>query len=444
VGQLPGKTFNVTVDACNFVARINNYAFAVDSGIVISRAPVFAMGSAWFDQPALTSQDEVATVHARFYTKDGPLANPEVFLIRGAGSAGRNVGSLSTLSRSGATSGTISAARFRAQYRDNVLTWDVRDQYYVRRVFDRSTWPWTFHNEVNPPLGASQTIYFAYVPADARFAYGGRDQLFVGALGDYWLAPTFAALIAKVPFEFRIGYYFVPGGIYASVSVDKMLVPVQGTATATVTVTDQSGNPVANATVFSGPFQNVTDATGKASFVFGASSGAVENLVVAAIPTGEIARAWYGIMASPPVLSYGAPSITAKAAGEASTITVQVTNQVPVAGTTTVLLTVDGAVVAAQTISIGASASQTVTFQYVFANPGDYQVGVGGQTATASIQAAVKPVDILTAYGIPIGLLVVGLVVGAAVGLMLRKRGKRPPGTEMKATEEELGPEENL
>src|SRR5207253_2072629 len=156
----------------------------------------------------------------------------------------------------------------------------------------------------------------------------------------YWIAPTFATLIAKIPFEFRIGYYFVPGGIYASAAVDKTLVPEQGTATATVTVTDQSGSPLANTTIFSGPFQNVTNALGQASFTFSASSGAVENLVVVSAPSGEIARAWYGIMASPPVLSYATPTVTANAAGTASTISVVVTNQVPVAGTTTVLLTV--------------------------------------------------------------------------------------------------------
>jgi len=448
VGQKPGTTFNVTVDDCNFVAKINNNAFAIDTGMVISRSPVFALGSAWFSQPAFNSKGEVATVHARFYTKDGPLADPEVFLVRGAGSAARNVGALSTLSRqSAATFGTISAAKYPAQYANNVLSWDVRDQFYRYRVFDHSTWPWTFHDVFNVPLGASQTVYLAFVPADMRFAYGGRDQMFAGSLGDYWIAPTFATLIAKIPFEFRIGYYFVPGGIYASAAVDKTLVPEQGTATATVTVTDQSGSPVANATIFSGPFQNVTNALGQASFTFSASSGAVENLVVVSAPSGEIARAWYGIMASPPVLSYATPTVTANAAGTASTISVVVTNQVPVAGTTTVLLTVGGTVVAAKTISIGASASQTVAFDYVFTTAGSYQVGFGNQVVTATIPAPPPtPVDALVTYGLPIGLLVAGLVVGLAVGVVLRRRRKGPPGMEAekgtKSTEEELGSED--
>src|SRR2546422_726884 len=449
VGEKPGTKFNVTVDDCNFVAKINNNAFVTEAGMVIARSPVFALGSAWFDQPAFTSQDEIATVHARFYTKDGPLADPEVFLVRGAGSAARNVGLYNTTSRaSAATFGTIHPGiyPFVGTYSNDVLTWQVRDQFSRRRVFDHSTWPWTFHDVFNGPLGASQTIYYAFVPADMRFAYGGRDQMFAGSLGDYWIAPTFATLIAKVPFEFRIGYYFVPGGIYASVSVDKTLVPEQGTATATVTATDQTGSPVVGATVFSGPFQNVTDATGKASFVFGASSGAVENLVVVAAPNGEIARAWYGIMASPPVLSYATPTVTAKEAGQASTISVVVTNQVPVGGTATVLLTVDGNVVAAKTITIGASATQTVTFDYVFQQSGTYTVGVGGQTASAAIQAHITPTDYTWLIT-----LIAGLAVGAVVGVLaLRMRGKRPPGMEAetgagpKPSEEELPPEENL
>src|SRR5205807_2849547 len=174
-------------------------------------------------------------------------------------------------------------------------------------------------------------VYLALGPAGMGVGDGGRDQMVGGSLRHQLVAPAFAKLIAKIPFEFRIGYYFVPGGIYASAAVDKTLVPEQGTATATVTVTDQSGSPVANATIFSGPFQNVTNALGQASFTFSASSGAVENLVVVSAPSGEIARAWYGIMASPPVLSYATPTVTANAAGTASTISVVVTNQVPVA-----------------------------------------------------------------------------------------------------------------
>src|SRR6266704_2053972 len=195
VGEKPGTKFNVTVDDCNFVAKINNNAFVTEAGMVIARSPVFALGSAWFDQPAFTSQDEIATVHARFYTKDGPLADPEVFLVRGAGSAARNVGLYNATSRSSAaTFGTIHPGiyPFVGTYSNNVLTWQVRDQFSRFRVFDHSTWPWTFHDVFNGPLGASQTIYYAFVPADMRFAYGGRDQMFAGSLGDAWIAPTFA------------------------------------------------------------------------------------------------------------------------------------------------------------------------------------------------------------------------------------------------------------
>src|SRR5207247_9863820 len=122
--------------------------------MVISRSPVFALGSAWFSQPAFNSKGEVATVHARFYTKDGPLADPGVILVRGAGSAARNVGALSTLSRQyAATCGTISAAKYTEQYANNVLRWDVRDQFYRYRVLDRSTWPGTLLDVFNVRSG---------------------------------------------------------------------------------------------------------------------------------------------------------------------------------------------------------------------------------------------------------------------------------------------------
>jgi ABC-type transport system substrate-binding protein len=459
VGEVPGKRFRVIADACNGAATITNYTWAIDSGMVISRAPVFALGETWWSQPIFSSESEVATVHGRFFTRAGPLADPEVFLLRGFGRDGRNVGSLSTRARSGAVFGTINKASYPGQYVNNEVIWNVRDQYYQRRVFDKTVWPWTFHNEVNPPLGASQTSFFSFVPADSRFAFGGGEQLFSGCvvscrgganLGDFWFAPTFAVLIAKVPFEFSRGYYFKPGGSFAFVTVDKTLVPVAGTATATVTVTDSSGNAIVNATVWSGPFQTLTNKTGQATFLFGvgAALGAFESLVVTATPSGQFARAWYGIMVAQPVLSYATPAVTKDYAGKPSTITVTVTNTLAVAGNATVLLLVGGQAVAAQVISIGALASQPVTFSYVFASAGDYQVTVGDKTTAVTIQAQPPvPLGFLESYGWIVGL-VAGLVVGAIVGwVLLSRRGKKPPAMEAskeedtKPSEEELGPD---
>jgi len=159
-----------------------------------------------------------------------------------------------------------------------------------------------------------------------------------------------------------------------------------------------------------------------------------------------VTRAWYGILASAPVLSYGALTVSAAPARAASTITAQVTNLLAVAGPATVLLLVNGQAVDAQVVSLAASGTATVTFRHVFDSAGSYTVAVGSQTATAAI--AEPPVDPLV-YGLGIGLLVVGLAVGAVVGIMISRRRKRPPAMgmekeETKPADEELPPEENL
>ena len=57
----------------------------------------------------------------------------------------------------------------------------------------------------------------------------------------------------------------------------------------------------------------VTDATGTAKFnVTAATLGATEGLVVATTSYGGAARGWYGYVASPPVVTYGTPTVDAK------------------------------------------------------------------------------------------------------------------------------------
>ena len=442
---------HLEMDACNFVGSVRNATFVIDSGLVVQRAPVFALGSVTMDQPVLTSLDRIGKVTATFYKRGGaPAGDVQVFLVRGAGSAARNVGSAAS-SRNGNLFGTLSADA------NGVLQYDVAEQYTKVRVAGVTV--------TNPPLSLSQGVFFSFIPADPRFAYGGREQMFSGtgvvgvgttpagsysytesSYGDFWLAPTFAVMIAKIPFEFRRGYLYVPTGTaFASASVDKTLVPESGTATATVTVTNGAGDPIANATVWSGPYQALTGANGQAAFTFTATAGALENLAVVTTADGtQITRAWYGILATAPVLSYASLSVTPVAAGSASTVTVQVTNTLPVAGPANVFLQVDGSTVAAQSITIGASATQTVTFSYVFTQSGSHDVAVGSQSATASIPAAPGP-DNTLAYALGGGLLVVGIAVGAAVGIMMSRR-KRPPKTskEGQASEEELSSDENL
>ncbi len=434
---LGASPLRVTGDACNFVSSIDNALFTVDSGVVVQRAPVFALGSISMDQVVLTSLDRIGQVTATFYKRGGvPAANAEVFLIRGLGSAGRNAGNAAT-SRSGTFYGTIFADA------SGVLRWNISEAYTKTRVAGVTV--------DTAPLSLSQPIFFSFVPADMRYAFGGRDQLFAGAYGDYWFAPTFAALIAKIPYEFRVGYLYVPTGVaFANVTVDKTIVSEGGSVTATVAVTTGTGVPIANATVWSGSYQILTDAAGHATITYTAGAGAVENLAVITTPDGQIIRAWYGVLAAAPVLAYSGLTVTAKQVGQATDVAVTVTNQLPVAGTATVTLTVGGQPVSAQEVAFAASESKSVVFHYVFTQSGDFSVGVGGQTGTASIPAAPGPgVDALV-YGLSIGLLIVGLVVGLVIGRMMARRGKRPPTgmeesmEESKPAEEELGPEEKL
>jgi len=466
----------IVADACAFTASIQNAAFKVDSGLVVRRAPVFALGNEWMDKPISTNLDRVRTVHAQFYQLnlttglDDPARNVQVFLTRGAGRDARvtgystcpnppdNPAYTGTRScRTGATFGTVSTKA------NGALTWNVSEQYTKVRVWDYSVWPYVPRTVDNPTLGSSQALTFAFVPADPRYAYGGREQLFSGTgnldsfgtdLGDFWLAPTFAVLIAKIPFQFVKGYMVVPTtAVFVAVSVDKTIVPVGGQATASFTVTDVYGNPVSDASVWSGPYQATTNATGQASITFSAGTGAVEYLASIVTPAGYATRAWYGVMASAPVVTYSVPSVFAQVPGKASTINVTLTNTLPVAGNVTVALVVDGTTVAVQTVSIASLGTKQVSFTYVFGTSGSHTVAVGTQSTTATIPAPTVPTPEATISQIlGIGLLIAGLVLGAVVGLLLGRRGGKKPTMAPEerrdespgAAEEELPPEENL
>lgn len=415
-----GTFFGWSVADSSFTidSGIENAAFVIDSGIVVQRAPVIALGSASVGATGeiFSSDSRTQTITAKFYARDGaPAADAKVFLLRGFGTTARNV--------LGGFGGT--------------LTTDATGQVSKAVTV--------------PLLTLSQAHYFSFLAADERYAFGGREQLFSGNgdnWGDFYLNQFLFVVLSKLPLVVVRGYLYVPTSVaFASVSVDKTLVPEDGTATATVAVTDGAGSPIANATVWSGPIQTLTDATGHASFTFSAGSGAVENLAVVTTPDkSQVTRAWYGILASAPVLSYASLAVTPAFAGSASTITLTVTNQLAVAGPATVVLLVNGQAVDAQAVNLAASGSATVTFKHVFDSAGTYSVAVGDQTTSATITD--KPQD-LTVYAVGGGLLVVGLALGAVVGLMMSRRGKRPPAMEMgkeetKPSEEELPPEENL
>src|SRR5256886_14963346 len=165
--------------------------------------------------------------------------------------------------------------------------------------------------------------------------------------------------------------------LFAYVSVDKTILPVGCQATASFTLTDVYGNPVSDASVWSGPYQATTNATGQASITFSAGTGAVEYLASIVTPAGYATRAWYGVMASAPVVTYSVPSVFAQVPGKASTINVTLTNTLPVAGTVTVALAVDGTTAAVQTGSTPSPGTKQAGFTYAFAQSGSHTVASG-------------------------------------------------------------------
>jgi len=435
-----GGTPNVTADACNFVASIEHTDFAIDSGIVIQRAPVFGLASLTLSAPIFTSQALGVTFHALFKGLNGAtVADPEVFLVQGPGpwcsTPGRPPCTSARNVKGSGPNGHSTSANAVA---GTLVGTNLGYVNYTRTQF---------------PVSLSQSFGLSFIPSDFRYAYGGIDQLFSGAYGKYWFAPTFAAPLAKIPFDFTIGYLYLPTTkAFLTVSLDRTLLSPGGTATATVQVWSiLTGQPIAGADVWSGSTQVATDATGMATFnVTAATLGATEGLVVATTSYGGAARGWYGYVASPPVVTYGTPTVDAKVAGTASTITATVTNTLSIAGSLPVTLYVDSTPVAVQTVNLTALGSATVTFTYIFPTGGSHTVAVGSSSTTASIPVP-PPQDLTTLYALAGGLLVVGLIVGVVVGRMM-SRGRRPPKSpgmmdETKGgdqAEEELPPEENL
>ncbi|HLQ42385.1 MAG TPA: ABC transporter substrate-binding protein, partial [Thermoplasmata archaeon] len=321
-----GGTPDISADACNFVASAEKYAFAIDSGVVIQRAPVFGLASVTLSAPIFTSQALGMTIHALFKGLNGAtVPDPEVFLVQGPGpwcgrcTSARNV--------KGTFGGTITGTSLG----------------YVN------------YTRTETLVSLSQSFPLSFIPNDFRYAFGGTDEMFSGAYGKYWISPNFAAPLAKIPFDFTIGYLYLPTTrAFLTVSLDRTLLAPGGTATATVQVWSiLTGGPIAGANVWSGSSQVTTDSTGTATFnVTAATLGATEGLVVATTSYGGAARGWFGYVASPPVVTYGTPTVTAAEVGSASTITATVTNTLAVAGSAPVTLYVDGAAVAVQTVNL--------------------------------------------------------------------------------------------
>jgi hypothetical protein len=415
----PTQTLTSVVDACNFVSHMEGMAFRIDSGVVIQRAPVFALGSMSTNTTVFTSQSRTLHITGQFYGLGGVAASGvQVLAIRGQGSAGRNV--------RGTFGGTF--------------TTDANGQV-------------AFDNTV-PLLSLSQAYYYSFISADPAYAFGGREQLFGGALGDYWLGPTFEVLIAKFPYAFQRGYLFVPTTVdFASATVASPIIAAGASTSVTISVVTGASTPapVANASVWSGSFQALTDANGEATFTYTGGLGASEGWATVTTADGQVMRAWFGVMALNPILSYGSITSNVGNVGSDSTFTVTVSNQVAVAGTATVLLNIDGTDVAAQQVTLTASQTNVpVTFHYVFTGAGSHTVQIGTAQATVNVNPAVSVFDTGTAYALAIGLLVVGVVVGVLVGMLLARRRKKPSmampeePTETKPAEEELPPEEKL
>ena len=470
----PGKVAQAISDlwtqgSCGFAYAYAN-AMRIDSGVVSQRAPMFGLGSiqtfvpkytntqsgpvaqnnpSTTPAPVFSSQQPAVTLVAHFYALNG--ASPgkvEVFLGSGIGRSLKSV-----LGRGGSLNcfGTCSLVTNSAGYLNYTFT--------------------------SPIYSLSQYLEFTWVDADAHWASGAREQLYSGCtapcfdaasngaeFGDYWISPTFASLLNKVAFSVDLPYMYLPTSTaFLTVQTNSALLAPGSTGTATVHVWSVlTGEPIGGAAVWSGNSSVLTDDTGMATYNFTVTQmGAVENLVVATTPYGGYARGWYSYVSSLPVLSYSALSVAAGNAGSTTYINATLTNTIALAGTTTVWLYVNNNPVAAQQVTLPASGSQAVSFGYVFASAGDYNVTIGtpvlkaaGQTASIkAAPAGISGVDPLIAYGLAGGLLVLGLVVGVVLGMMLRGR-RKPPAMPMEAeekpaeggkpAEEELGSEEQL
>jgi len=444
IGAAPGATPRLEVSPCTPATFEKGFNYTIDSGLVTQRAPIFALAQVKMSKPIVTSQSNSVTLRAQFLGVDGVApSRPSVFLTQGAGSAGRNV--------KGTFGGELAATPTAAKA-------DIADPKLPDGSTNYTGWSngWMNYTRTVTGISLSQALTFNYLPADSRYAYSGKEQLYAGDYGDYWFSPSFEVLNAKLPFSVTIAFLYLPTSTaFMTVSLDSTLLPAGGNTNATVTVySSLTANPIAGASVWSGSTQVVTNATGVATVpVVATTLGATESLVVATTSYGGTARAWFAYIASNPVLTFSGLSVNKAVTGSPSTITVTAQNTLAVAGTTTVWLSIDGNNSVAQVATFTASQSKTLTFTYVFTTTGDHQVAVGSQSTTVTIGSAPPP-DQTLAYALAGGLLVVGLVVGAVLGLMMSRRGKKPPtsapeepetpsGTA-KPAEEELGPDEQL
>jgi len=449
-----------TGGGCNFAFAYAN-ATRIDSGAVSQRAPMFGLG--WVktyvpkttitpggpvptNTPSTTpayfwsSRQPAVTLVAKFYALNGADPGPvQVVLAQGVGSATRSVFG---------TGGSL--------YCFGTCALTTNDHGYLNRTYTTQT------------FSLSQSLEFTWVDADPVYAGGGRDQLYTGCtapcsnagengmeFGDYWLTPTFTALLNKVSISADFPYmYFPTSTAFMTIQTSNALLSLGQSTTATVKVWSiLTGQPIAGASVWSGNTTVFTDATGTATFnVTATQLGTVETLAVASTDYGGSARAWYSYIASLPVATYSTPAVTANTAGSNSTITATVTNTLPVSGTITVWLYVNGQPVMSKQVTLSSSGTATVSFSYAFANPGTYNVQVGS-SSLASVSIVAPPltgVDPLVAYGLAGGLLVVGVVLGVVLGMMMSRRRKPPtvsaeePKEPGKAAEEELGPDEQL
>jgi hypothetical protein len=438
IGAAPGKTPHLEVLPCTPATFEVGFNWTIDSGIVTQRAPIFALAQVAMSKPIVSSQSNSVTLHAQFLGVDGTVPHrPVLFLTQGAGSAGRNVKG----AFSGALSGSNLADPKLGDGSTNYSGWNAGWFNYTRTVTG---------------ISLSQALTFNYLPADSRYAYSGKEQLYAGDYGDYWLSPSFEVLNAKLPFTVTTAFLYLPTSTaFMTVSLGQTLLPAGGNTTATVTVySSLNAKPIAGASVWSGSTQEVTNATGVATLPVVASAlGATEGLVVATTAYGGTARGWFAYIASNPVLTYSGIAVTPAVTGSPSTITVTATNTLAVAGTATAWLVVDGNSTVAQVVTMTASGSKTLTFSYVFTTSGAHTVAVGASSTSVTIGSP-PPADMTLAYALAGGLLVVGLVVGAVLGLMMSRRGKKPPtsapeepetpGGTAKPAEEELGPDEQL
>ncbi|HEX9567533.1 MAG TPA: ABC transporter substrate-binding protein, partial [Thermoplasmata archaeon] len=448
-----GGTANINANACSFVASVVNVPYHISTGLVTQRAPIFALSSfsttttTGVAKPIVTSQANTVRLNAQFKDANGAVSKPVVMLTQGAGSAARNV--QGRFQGEVPLGGTTGFDRFGNPI---ILTLKGASTGYLNytRIVCNSPSRGSC-TAAAPLITLSQGLTFSYIPADPRYAYSARDQLFFLAFGDYWFAPTFESLLAKLPFIVTVAYLYLPTSTaFVQVSLGADLLSPGGTTTATVTAySSLTGAPVAGASVWVGNQLGVTNATGVATFtVVAGGVGAQETLVTATAPYGGVARGWYALVASNPVLTYSNIAATSVPEGTASTITVSAQNTLAIAGNATVWLSIDGQNVSSQVVSFAAGQTKTVTFTLLL-KEGTHTVAVGSSSTSVAIGPPPLPVWLIA---LAVGLLVVGLVVGVVVGRMRGRKRKGPPtsmpeesGGGMGGTaEEELSPEDKL